>query len=59
MIVSFVPKFNESAGCGAHAHVSLWKDGNNISGDMYTPYKISRAFESFLAGVLHHHDALV
>ena len=59
LIVSFIPKYNDGVGSGAHAHISLWKDGYNISGDLYTPYKISGAFESFMAGLLNHHNALV
>lgn len=44
--------------------MSLWKmDGVptpvNITGDEFSPYKMSEGFSSFLAGVLYHYQALV
>ena len=63
LITSFIPKPNEAMGTGAHAHLSLWKcDGknlpSNISGDEFSLYNMSEAFQSFTAGILHHYQAL-
>jgi glutamine synthetase len=32
-IACFLPKVVKDCGNGAHAHLSLWKDGKNIMGD--------------------------
>ena len=39
MLVSFLPLTREKdVGTGAHAHISLWKRGENISGDITDEY---------------------
>jgi glutamine synthetase len=55
---SFLPKiFAEQAGNGSHLHLSLWQNGQNITGDSNS--KISSITESFLAGILNHLPALM
>lgn len=39
-IASFLPKIL-SVGSGAHAHLSIWKDGKNIMGDPNNKYNLS------------------
>lgn len=59
LTASFMPKpFQELSGSGAHIHLSLWKDGNNIfySGDPGKPYNDTARF--FIGGVLKHIHAL-
>lgn len=48
-MVRFQPPGKESA-CGAHQHVSLWKDGKPIVSD--GPNRLSTIAKSFLAGML-------
>jgi glutamine synthetase len=58
MIVCFLPKSSEDSGNGCHIHMSLWKDGKNITGDKSRKYGISEAIESFMAGILSQYSAL-
>ena len=46
LIASFLPKpFANSMGNGAHIHLSLWKNGKNITGDLTTEHQISKEGE--------------
>ncbi|MCP4696058.1 MAG: glutamine synthetase, partial [Gammaproteobacteria bacterium] len=59
MIASFLPKiFEDKAGAGCHINFSLWRDGQNISGDQTQANGISREAAAFIAGVLDHLPAL-
>lgn len=59
LIVSFLPKiFEDKAGSGCHLNFSLWKEGENISGDPEQTNGISREAAAFVAGVLDHLPAL-
>lgn len=47
---SFLPKiFADSAGSGCHLHLSLWREGRNVTPEA----------RSFMAGILHHLPALM
>lgn len=59
MTVCYLPMPGETAGNGAHVHLSLWKDGVNISGDSEDEHKTSKVFKDFIAGILHHYPALI
>lgn len=60
LIASFVPKlFEDKAGCGAHLHLSLWRDGANRVADPSQPRTISAEMGAFIAGVLDHLPALM
>lgn len=60
LIASFVPKpFTDKAGCGAHLHLSLWRDGQNRVADALQPRTISAEMGAFIAGLLHHLPALM
>lgn len=49
---SFLPKiFADAAGSGCHLHLSLWKEGRNVTAEAQT--------RPFMAGVLHHLSALM
>lgn len=57
LIASFMSKpFADSAGCGAHVHVSLLTldGGENAMADPSDPWGLSRVGKSFLAGQLRH-----
>ena len=58
LVPCFLPKSSEEAGNGCHVHLSLWKDGKNITGEPTRRYGISEALESFMAGILAHYGAL-
>ncbi|MEJ2728327.1 MAG: glutamine synthetase family protein [Deltaproteobacteria bacterium] len=59
LIGSFLPKiFEDKAGSGCHLNCSLWRQGENISGDPQQPNGISREAGAFIAGVLNHLPAL-
>jgi glutamine synthetase len=59
VIASFLPKiFEDKAGSGCHINFSIWRKGNNISGDKGQTNGISREAGSFVAGVLAHLPAL-
>ena len=59
MIASFLPKiFEDKAGSGCHLNFSLWREGENISGDSRQATAISPEAGAFVAGVLDHLPAL-
>lgn len=54
MVATFLPKpFSDRAGSGCHLHMSLWKDGENISDPKHPESS------AFMAGVLKHLPALM
>ena len=56
---SFMPKiFSEQAGNGCHLHLSLWKQGKNITGTGKRR-ELSTETKHFMAGVLAHLPALM
>ncbi|KAF2073849.1 hypothetical protein CYY_004845 [Polysphondylium violaceum] len=60
-IASFIPRiYDNAAGNGCHAHLSLWKDGKNIIPDVSNPNQsgISNVGCKFIAGVIGHAKAL-
>ena len=55
---SFLPKiFADKAGNGCHLHLSLWQNGQNITGN--GSGRLSRKAQNFIAGILHHLPALM
>ncbi len=55
---SFMPKiFAEQAGNGCHLHLSLWRDGQNITGDGNN--QVSTITQHFMAGILNHLQGLM
>jgi glutamine synthetase len=59
IIGSFLPKiFEDKAGSGCHLNFSLWRKGENISGDPHQSNGISREAGAFIAGLLDHLPAL-
>jgi glutamine synthetase len=59
LVASFLPKiFESTAGSGCHLNFSLWRKGQNISGDPRQDTGISPQAGAFLAGILHHLPAL-
>lgn len=57
---SFLPKlFANSAGSGAHLHLSLWREGRNVTADRHGVGGLSREGRAFLAGILEHLPSLV
>jgi glutamine synthetase len=58
-IASFLPKIIEDkAGSGCHINFSLWRQGENISGDPQQATGISAEGGAFIAGILDHLPAL-
>jgi glutamine synthetase len=56
-LATFLPKpFSDRAGSGCHVHLSLWKDGKNIT-DL--KQKKEKTSQHFVAGILHHLPALM
>jgi glutamine synthetase len=56
---TFMPKpFAALTGNGCHAHVSLWRDGQNLFEDPGGTLGLSTLGYQFLAGVLHSAEAL-
>lgn len=55
-VVSLLPKIDEGIGAGCHIHMSLWKDGKNVTthNGRFTPEA-----EHFVAGILHNVSALM
>jgi len=48
---SFMAKWNSQLpGCSGHVHQSLWRNSKNIFHDEKHPLKMSKAFESYVAG---------
>ena len=59
LIASFLPKiFEDKAGSGCHLNFSLWREGNNISGDSEQATTIGPEAGAFIAGILDHLPAL-
>jgi glutamine synthetase len=59
LIASFMPKpFNHLAGSGAHLHLSLFKDGENLFYDPKNKYGLSEMARHFIGGVLKHLKAI-
>jgi len=59
LIASFLPKiFEDKAGSGCHLNFSLWREGENISGDPQQTTAISPEAGAFIAGILDHLPAL-
>lgn len=59
LIASFLPKiFPEKAGSGCHLNLSLWRDGENITGSAHESSRLSPEVQGFIAGVLAHLKAL-
>jgi glutamine synthetase len=55
LTASFMPKpFSHLTGNGAHIHMSLWNNGDNIFLDQANEMGVSGLGYEFLAGVLHH-----
>ncbi|GEP10353.1 type III glutamate--ammonia ligase [Methylobacterium gnaphalii] len=56
---TFMPKpFLELTGSGCHAHVSLWRDGENVFKDKSDEIGLSRIGYHFIGGLIHSADAL-
>jgi glutamine synthetase len=50
---SFMAKWNpQYPGCSGHVHQSLWDEKQNVFYDAKNPYRMSKLFESYLAGQL-------
>lgn len=59
LAASFAPKpFPETAGSGAHLHLSLWREGQNLLYDDNDPLALSELGYWFVGGILHHLLAL-
>jgi glutamine synthetase len=57
---SFVPKiFHNQAGSGCHLHLSLWRDGMNLTPDPENSGQLSPLARRFMAGILDHLPALM
>ncbi|HEY9762913.1 MAG TPA: glutamine synthetase family protein [Trichocoleus sp.] len=58
LVASFVPKiFEQAAGSGNHLHLSLWREGENITGN--GKGDLSETARAFAAGLLEHLPALM
>ncbi len=59
IVASFFPKVVEDkAGSGCHINFSLWREGENISGEPGGPAGLSPESGAFIAGILDHLPAL-
>ena len=59
VIASFMPKpFHHLAGSGAHLHLSLFKDGENLFYDPTDEYGLSQTAKHFIGGILKHLHAI-
>lgn len=59
LAASFAPKpLADKAGSGAHLHLSLWRDGENILYDAADPLLLSPTGYWFIGGILEHLPAL-
>ena len=59
LIACFMPKpFQHLAGSGAHLHLSLFKDGQNLFYDPADHYGLSQTARYFIGGILKHLKAL-
>jgi len=52
LLCSFAPKSSSITHNGAHVHMSLWKDGKNITVDNDAKHYISDVANSFFASTL-------
>jgi len=60
LTATFLPKiFLNRAGCGTHLHLSLWKNGKNITYSKKGEYRLSAVTGSFIAGLLEHVPGLM
>jgi glutamine synthetase len=51
---TFMAKWNSQLpGCSGHTHQSLWSGEKNVFYDEKDPLKMSKAFKSYLAGLMH------
>ena len=58
LTASFLPKiFANQAGNGCHLHLSLWQNGQNITGN--GSGQLSSTTQQFIAGILYHLKALM
>ena len=58
LTASFLPKiFANQAGNGCHLHLSLWQNGQNITGN--GSGRLSPTAKNFIAGIIHHLPALM
>lgn len=57
ILACFLPKVG-TFGNGCHIHMSLWKDGVNITDDSNSSIGLSQESENFFAGVLNNFNAL-
>ncbi|MBK3406117.1 type III glutamate--ammonia ligase [Methylorubrum populi] len=56
---TFMPKpFMDLTGSGCHAHVSVWRDGQNVFSDKSDEIGMSQAGYHFIGGLIHSADAL-
>ncbi|MHB2208403.1 type III glutamate--ammonia ligase [Methylobacterium sp. CM6257] len=56
---TFMPKpFMDLTGSGCHAHVSVWRDGQNIFSDKSDEIGMSKEGYHFIGGLIHSADAL-
>ena len=56
---TFMPKpFMDLTGSGCHAHVSLWRDGQNVFADRSDEIGLSQIGYHFIGGLIHSADAL-
>ncbi|MRI55239.1 type III glutamate--ammonia ligase [Methylobacterium sp. DB1607] len=56
---TFMPKpFMDLTGSGCHAHVSLWRDGQNVFSDRSDEIGLSQLGYHFIGGLIHSADAL-
>ena len=56
---TFMPKpFMDLTGSGCHAHVSLWRDGQNVFSDRSDEIGLSQIGYHFIGGLIHSADAL-
>ncbi len=56
---TFMPKpFSGLTGNGCHAHVSMWRDGQNLFADEAGELGLSKLAYAFMGGVLHSADAM-
>lgn len=52
LLCSFIPKSGPITQNGAHVHMSLWKEGRNITVDQGMKHKVGEETNSFIAGIL-------
>ncbi|KAI4349084.1 hypothetical protein L6164_009723 [Bauhinia variegata] len=62
LLATFMPKYAlDDIGSGAHVHLSLWRNGQNVfmASDRSSKHGISTIGEEFMAGVLYHLPAVL